>query len=117
MGERAIDEHADVVLERVGQEIRLDPAAEEVVRGLKRLDGPPAGEVVDLLDVEVRHADVPDLALVDELLERARRFRERDVSDRASGPGRGRCGRARAPAGSPPRPRAATRGCESRTMP
>lgn len=50
-----------------------------MVRGLKRLDGPPLREVVDLLDVEVRHADVPDLALLDELLERTRRFGERDV--------------------------------------
>jgi hypothetical protein len=50
-----------------------------VVRGLKRLDGQPTGEGVDLLDVEVRRSDVPDLALLDELLERARRFRERDI--------------------------------------
>ena len=49
----------------------------------------------------VRDADVPDLALVLQLLERADRVLVRHLQGRASAAGRGRCGRASAGAGSP----------------
>jgi hypothetical protein len=55
------------VLAAVGQDRIVDLAAEEVVRGLKRLDRYRAFERRHLLGVEVGYARVPDLALFDEL--------------------------------------------------
>src|SRR5947209_14946861 len=75
--ERAVDEHADVMLTRVGQYVCLDVATEQVVRRLQGLDGARAGELGHLRHIEVGDADVADLSLLDERIQRLRRLRER----------------------------------------
>jgi hypothetical protein len=82
--ERPVDEHADVVLARVGQHLGLDVATEEVVGGLQCLHRADAGKLGHLIGGEVRDADVADLTLVDQLLKGARRLLE-------GGRGSGQC--------------------------
>ena len=75
----AVGEHADVVRARVGEDLLLDLALEQVVRGLQHLHRPHGLERLHLGHVVVRDPDVADLALLDHLLERPRRLLLRDV--------------------------------------
>ena len=49
VGERPVDQDTDLVFAAVGQDLRFDPAAEEVVRRLERLHRPRLGELGHLL--------------------------------------------------------------------
>jgi hypothetical protein len=60
VGERPVREDADVVGVGVGQQVGCDVAAEQVVGRLDGLDRQDTGELLDLADRVVRHADVAD---------------------------------------------------------
>ena len=70
MRQRPVDEYPDVVLARVGEQLGLDIPSEQVVRRLHRLHRARPRELGHLSRVEVRDADVADLAFVHELLKR-----------------------------------------------
>src|SRR5215204_6398147 len=79
VGERSVDQDAYAVLGAVGQDLLLYIAPEEMVRGLQRVELVGLLELGHLLRVEVRDPDVADLALLHQLLERARGLREGHV--------------------------------------
>ena len=95
---------------------RVDLALGERRREAERelvLDGDDlddAQRLLELLDGAVGEADPAHLALVLELLERADGLGVGHVRDRGGGTGRGRCGRCRARAATPRRPRGCARG-------
>ncbi len=77
--QRSVDEHADVVRDRVGKDLRLDVSVQEMIRGLQGLHGQALSEGIHLCDVTVRHADVTDLASGNQLGQRVGRLFERRV--------------------------------------
>src|SRR5436190_2345272 len=67
---RPVDEHADIVIHGIGQDLVFDLATEQVVRRLQGLHPAEASQVFDLLHVVVRNTDVADLVPLHQLLER-----------------------------------------------
>src|SRR5438128_438465 len=68
---RPVNEHADVVIHGVGEDLVLDLATEQVIGRLDGLDPAEAGELLHLLHVVVGDAAVADLALPHQVLEGA----------------------------------------------
>jgi hypothetical protein len=79
VGQWPVHEHADVVLGAPGQDVGLYVAAEEVVGRLQALHRERALQFGHLVCIEVRHADVADLAGLDELGQRLAGVGERGL--------------------------------------
>ena len=97
VAERAVADDGDVVLRAVRRPGRVDVALAQVIEHLVAGDRVLAQQSARLLqigDVEVRHAERADLALVDQLLERAAACRPA-AGCRASAAGRRRGSRCR----------------------
>ena len=79
MRERPVDEHADVVLAAVGQDLRLDPATEQVVGRLQGLHRRVSANSAICAASKFETPTWRILPVVDELLERSGGLRERDL--------------------------------------
>ena len=79
MREWPVDEYPDVMLAGVREQLGLDLPSEQVVWRLHRLHRARPRELGHLSRVEVRDADVADLAFVHELLERRGSLRKGDL--------------------------------------
>jgi hypothetical protein len=80
LGERRPDDDAELVLQRVREQLLLVVAGERRVLKLQRRDRPRRERTLHELRRMVRQAAVPDLACRDELLERAPRLLDRHVA-------------------------------------
>ena len=78
--ERRPDDDAELVLQRVREQLLLVVAGEHRVLKLQRRDGPEGERPLHELRRMVGQAAVPDLACRDELLERAPRLLDRHVA-------------------------------------
>ena len=110
-GQRAPRQHAEAVLLGYRQHVALDLAGEDRVRRLlgdRTFAAAPLRDPLrldDLRGLEGRRADVADLALADQVGQRAEGLVDVDVRAAAGAPGRGRSSRSAAGAGCsrPPR--------------
>ena len=103
---RRVDDHADPLALGERQDLVLDLARDQRVRRLQSLHRRDLLDPAQLLDVEVRHADVAHQPLLLQLGQRRPALLDVRPRGRASGSGRGR---SRRPPAAPgwPRPRAA----------
>ena len=106
-GERAPDHQPDPLVLQQRRDLALEVAAGDGVVGLQRGEARPAvavGDAERLHDLPgrpVRAADIADMALAHEVLERAHGLLDRRRAGRGRGSGRGRYSRCRAASGSP----------------
>ena len=110
VGERPVDEHADVLLAAPGQHVLLDGAVEQVVGRLVGLDLDRARQLLHLAGLKFDTPTWRILPSSTSCFERGAGLLERRRRGRASAPGRGRSPRRPGARGSPRPPRAGTRG-------
>jgi hypothetical protein len=79
VSQRAVDEDAYAVLLAVGEYLLIDVPPEKVVGRLQAIYLAGLLELGHLVRVEVRDADVPDLALLHQLVQHTRRLLEGGV--------------------------------------
>ena len=108
--ERSVSQDTDFVDLCVRKDPGFDLALEQAVGRLQCLDWQNGAELRHPVDVEIRHADMDDLAVGHELGEGRGSLLERRTRGRASGPDRGRWCLWRAPADSPRLPGGSRRG-------
>ena len=101
-GHGGVDDHSRLMRRGPRNHVAQRPPLNHRQLGLHGVDMANRLAALQLIDVEVRHADPPDLSLIDQLGHRRPRLLQRRaaIGDRASGSGRGRAARRPGAAGS-----------------